>query len=74
MSVTLRPYRDGGREVDITVLLPNGSHYRERKRLALLEVGGSTMGAGPGAISPAARSARSKEGGANTRSIRAEIR
>ena len=32
MSVTLRPYRHGGWEVDITVLLPNGSHYRERKR------------------------------------------
>ena len=32
MSVTLRPYRCGGWEVDITVPLPNGSHYRERKR------------------------------------------
>jgi integrase len=32
MSVTLRPYRGGGWEVDITVPLPNGSHYRERKR------------------------------------------
>ena len=32
MSVTLRPYRRGGWEVDITIRLPDGSHYRERKR------------------------------------------
>jgi len=32
MSVTLRPYRAGGWEVDITIRLPNGSQYRERKR------------------------------------------
>src|SRR6185295_17622899 len=32
MSVTLRPYRGGGWEVDITVPLPDGSQYRERKR------------------------------------------
>jgi hypothetical protein len=32
MSVTLRPYRSGGWEVDITIRLPDGSHYRERKR------------------------------------------
>ena len=32
MSVTLRPYRGGGWEVDITIRLPNGSQYRERKR------------------------------------------
>lgn len=32
MSVTLRPYRKGGWEVDITVRLANGSQYRERKR------------------------------------------
>ena len=32
MSVTLRPYRGGGWEVDITIRLPDGSHYRERKR------------------------------------------
>jgi len=32
MSVTLRPYRRGGWEVDITLQLPNGSRYRERKR------------------------------------------
>ena len=30
MSITLRPYRRGGWEVDITVRLPNGSQYRER--------------------------------------------
>ena len=32
MSVTIRPYRSGGWEVDITVRLPDGSQYRERKR------------------------------------------
>jgi integrase len=32
MSVTLRPYRRGGWEVDITLMLPDGSRYRERKR------------------------------------------
>jgi preprotein translocase subunit Sss1 len=32
MSVTLRPYRGGGWEVDITIRLPDGRHYRERKR------------------------------------------
>ena len=34
MSVTLRPYRRGGWEVDITLRLPNGSQHRERKRAA----------------------------------------
>jgi hypothetical protein len=34
MSVTLRPYRSGGWEVDITIRLPDGSQYRERKRAA----------------------------------------
>lgn len=31
MSVTLRPYRNGGWEVDITLRLPNGLPFRERK-------------------------------------------
>jgi hypothetical protein len=31
MSVRVRPYRGGGWEVDITIRLPNGSQYRERK-------------------------------------------
>ena len=34
MSITLRPYRGGGWEVDITIRLPDGSQYRERKRAA----------------------------------------
>jgi integrase len=34
MSVTLRPYRQGGWEVDITIRLPDGKQYRERKRAA----------------------------------------
>ena len=33
MSVKVRPYRRGGWEVDITVLLPDGSRRRERKRV-----------------------------------------
>src|SRR5262245_53022602 len=32
MSVTLRPYRRGGWEVDITIRLPDGTQYRQRKR------------------------------------------
>src|ERR1700704_4251146 len=32
MSITLRPYRRGGWEVDITLRLPNGSQHRERRR------------------------------------------
>ena len=63
MSVTLRPYRDGGWEVDITVRLPDGSALsRAETRVPLLEVGGSTMGAGPRAASAAARPARSTRG------------
>ncbi len=31
MSIKVRPYRGGGWEVDITILLPNGRNYRERK-------------------------------------------
>ncbi len=34
MSVTVRPYRGGGWEVDITTRLPNGSRHRERKRVS----------------------------------------
>ena len=34
MSITLRPYRSGGWEADITIRLPDGSQYRERKRAA----------------------------------------
>src|ERR1700730_12223872 len=32
MSVTVRPYRRGGWEVDITFRLPNGSRHRERNK------------------------------------------
>ena len=34
MSVTVRPYVNGGWEVDIRVQLPDGSVIRERKRAA----------------------------------------
>jgi integrase len=32
MSVTVRPYRNGGWEVEVTVRLPNGSRHRERTK------------------------------------------
>lgn len=35
MSVTVRPYRRGGWEVDITLRLPDGSRHRERSRAPL---------------------------------------
>ena len=45
MSVTLRPYRSGGWEVDITIRLPDGSAIsRAETRVPLLEIGGATMG------------------------------
>lgn len=35
MSVNVRPYRNGGWEVDISVRLPDGRPHRERKRVTL---------------------------------------
>jgi hypothetical protein len=32
MSVTVRPYRRGGWEVDVTIRLPDGSRLRERSK------------------------------------------
>jgi integrase len=32
MSVKIRPYRNGGYEVDITVTLPDGTRHRERRK------------------------------------------
>lgn len=32
MSVTVRPYRRGGWEVDLRVILPNGSVHRQRRK------------------------------------------
>jgi hypothetical protein len=36
MSVTVRPYKRGGWEVDIQWRAPNGRRQRERKRLAVM--------------------------------------
>ena len=36
MSVTVRPYRGGGWEVDIQWRAPNGRRQRERKRVAVM--------------------------------------
>lgn len=35
MSVTVRPYRRGGWEVDIRLRLPNGSRHRERSKVSI---------------------------------------
>ena len=35
MSVKIRPYRRGGWEVDIRMVLPDGRHWRERKKAPL---------------------------------------
>jgi integrase len=35
MSVTVRPYRRGGWEVDVTIRLPNGSRWRERSKASV---------------------------------------
>ena len=35
MSVRIRPYRRGGWEADIRIVLPTGSEYRERKRVSV---------------------------------------
>ena len=35
MSVTVRPYRRGGWEVDIRVVLPDDSEHRERRKAPL---------------------------------------
>ena len=75
MSVTLRPYRRGGWEVDITLRLPDGSQYRERKRASRFSKSAAHRWAedreryllqhGP---------PTTQEGGAYTGNIRAEIR
>ena len=45
MSVRVVPYRTGGWEVDVRVVLPDGSRRRERKKLTLSsEVGRPTVG------------------------------
>src|SRR5438876_9780998 len=35
MSVTVRPYKRGGWQVDVMTRLPNGLRYRERRRLRI---------------------------------------
>ena len=75
MSVTLRPYRSGGWEVDITIRLPDGTQYRERKRASRFSKSAAQRWAedreryllqhGPPADT---------QGGAHTGSVRAEIR
>jgi hypothetical protein len=49
MSVTLRPYRRGGWEADIRLVLPDGPMERAEEGLGLFEVGSNPLGPGPGA-------------------------
>ena len=44
MSVTVRPYRSGGWEVDITIRLPDGVNIESGNARPVLEVGGAAMG------------------------------
>ena len=41
MSVKIRPFRSGGWEVDIRVLLPNGEELRERKKAPVTSKSGA---------------------------------
>ena len=41
MSVTVRPYRSGGWEVDITFRLPNGQKHRERSKAPVISKSGA---------------------------------
>lgn len=41
MSTTVRPYKAGGWEADITIRLPDGSLYRERKRASRFSKSGA---------------------------------
>ena len=73
MSVTLRPYRRGGWEVDSTIRLPDGSQYRERKRASRFSKSAAQRWAEDRErylLQPA----EGEQGGAHTRNIRAEIR
>ena len=80
MSVTIRPYRGGGWEVDIRVVTPDGTrHMRERKRAPISSrIGCRAMGCGPGtrAVRSASLSAKGSttQGGAHPTRIRAAIR
>ena len=49
MSVTVRKFRTGGWEVDIHVILPNGTRRRGPDEKVLLEVRGPPLGTRSGA-------------------------
>ena len=64
MSVTVRPYVNGGWEVDIRVQLPDGSVIRERKKASATEqAGGAEMGRVSRARAARPRQAEAGEGG-----------
>ena len=80
MSVTIRPYRGGGWEVDIRVVSPDGTrHKRERKHAPISSrIGCRTMGYGPGTrvVRKASLPAKGSptQGGAHLTRIRAAVR
>ena len=80
MSVTIRPYRGGGWEVDIRVVSPDGTrHKRERKHAPISSrsaVGRWAAGPGTRAVREASLSAKGSptQGGAHPTRIRAAIR
>jgi hypothetical protein len=74
MSVTLRPYRRGGWEVDITIRLPDGSQYRERKRVSRFSKSAAQRWAEDRERYLLQHGPLATQGGANLGSVRAEIR
>ena len=80
MSVTIRPYRRGGWEVDIRVVTPDGTRQlRERKRAPVSSRSAAVRWAEGRErvlferLDAAPRRTRTTEGGAHTTSVRAEI-
>ena len=74
MSVTLRPYRSGGWEVDIALRLPDGSRHRERKRASHFSKSAAQRWGQDREWHLLQHGPPSQEGGAHARRIRAEIR
>ena len=67
MSVTVRPYRQGGWMVDVLTRLIDGSKYRERRRLSSrIEVRRTTVGRRSRATRAAIRPTTTTQGGTHT--------
>ena len=74
MSVTIRPYRTGGWEVDIHVILPNGTRARSRTRKRTSKSAALRWGLSRERAWLVDRLQKSREGGANTRDSGANTR